>query len=287
MTDPQREESESGKFSWWTHVKNMPIAALSTVYDVLTAKYSLCVSRGCGKSTFSEEYAASQTGTIIISSAAGYVIHVVGVFVVTKAINGEVAIDYLGDQQKIFRFYAEKYQQSAEDDFAYKGAPGESVMLTTTTDDKKLFIAVNYRIVAAAEGDYNDLTVADFQDNRATGTATNADNINDNAPYTYAQMDVVGEYCEIAFSKAYRLNKYRHLGLFPHDGTGRYKVQYFNLTTGAWTDWVTDIPTRLGSWSEWIEGTAIVTTKVRIITTVLDIGASGNFPSEWEMKYES
>jgi len=287
MTDPQREESESGKFSWWVHVKNMPIAALSTVYDVLTAKYSLCVSRGCGKSTFSEEYSASQTGTIIISGAVGYVIHVVGVFVVTKAINGEVAIDYVGEKQKIFRFYAEKYQQSAEDDFAYIGAPGESVMLTTTTDDKKLFIAVNYRKVAAVEADYNNLTVADFQANEATGTATNPSQINNNNPALGAFFDAVDEYCEIAFSKIFRLNKYRYYGHAYQNEDGEYKIQYFSLITGTWMDWITEIPTRLGSWSEWLAGDIIVTTKVRIIATALDTYAPGNAGMEFEMKYEA
>jgi len=287
MTDPQREESESGKFSWWTHVKNIPVAALSTVYDVLTAKYSLCVSRGCGKSTFSEEYSASQTGTIIISGAVGYVIHVVGVFVVTKAINGEVAIDYVGDIQKIFRFYAEKYQQSAEDDFAYKGAPGESVMLTTTTDDKKLFIAVNYRKVAAVEADYNNLTVADFQANAATGTVNYPEYINDADIDSHAGFDAVDEYCEIAFDKAFRLNKYRYIGYLYHNEDGAYKIQYLNLITGAWTDWVTNIPTRKYTWSDWIAGTTIVTTKVRIVATALDTAYNSNNPYEFELKYEA
>jgi len=287
MTDPQREESEAGKFSWWTHVKNMPIAALSTIYDVLTAKYSLCVSRGCGKNTFSEEYSASQTGTIIITGAAGYIIHVVGVFVVTKAINGDVVVDYVSDTQKIFRFYAEKYQQSAEDDFAFRGAPGESVMLTTTTDDKKLFIAVNYRKVAAVEADYNNLTVADFQKNAATGTFTNPEYLNDDNSTQSTYANTIDQYCEVVFAKIFRLNKYRYFGNVLHNNDGTFTIQYFNLTTGAWTDWITNIPTRPGTWSDWLSGSTILTTKIKLIATAIDSAIPTSIVGEWELKYEA
>jgi len=287
MTDPQREESESGKFSWWTHVKNMPIAALSTVYDVLTAKYSLCVSRGCGKNTFSEEYSASQTGTIIITGAAGYVIHVVGVYVATVSATGVVEIDYVGDIQKIFRVYATKYNQAGEDDFAFRGAPGESVKLTSTTGDNVLFVAVNYRKVAAVEADYNNLTVADFQKNAATGNFTNPEYLNDDNSTQSTYTNTIDQYCEIAFSKVFRLNKYRYFGNVLHNNDGTFTIQYFNLTTGAWTDWLTDIPTRPGTWSEWLSGPTIVTTKIKLIATAIDTAIPTSIVGELELKYEA
>jgi len=287
MTDPAREESEAGKFSWWTHVKNLPVAALSTVYDELTGKYSLVVSRGAGKNTFLEEYTANQTDLIIITGAAGYCIHVVGVHLATVSATGVVEIDYVGDIQKIFRLYAAKYNRDDQNDLALCGAPGESVKLTSTTGDYVLFVVVNYRKVAAVEADYNDLTVAAFQANAAAGTATAPERINDTVVGNYAVFDAVAEYCEIAFSKVYRLNKYRYNGYPTHAEDGSYKIQYFNLTTGAWTDWITEIPTRKDSWSSWIADTTIVTSKVRIVATALDSTFMENGASEWEMKYEA
>jgi len=287
MANPYVEESETGKFAWWVHVKNLPVAELDTIYDELTGKYSLAVSRGAGKNTFLEEYTANQTDLIIITGTAGYCIHVVGVHLATVSATGVVEIDYVGDVQKIFRLYAAKYNRDDQNDLALCGAPGESVMLTSTTGDNVLFVVVNYRKVAAVEADYNDLTVAAFQANAATGTATAPENVNDGDIDTYVDMTPIGEYCEIAFSKAYRLNKFRHIGYAEHNEDGTYKIQYFNLTTGAWTDWITDIPTILHAWSAWTAGTTIVTSKVRIVATATDTAYNSNFPAEFEMKYEA
>lgn len=115
------------------------------VYDENTGKYSLLVSRGGGKKTFSEEYTGNQSALVIIPGEEGFQIQVVGVYVTTEAVNGEVHIDYEDDGQKLFRMYASRFQSLGEDDFAYIGEPGKGVTLTSTTGDNALFVAVNYR----------------------------------------------------------------------------------------------------------------------------------------------
>lgn len=269
--------------------KNVGVAVdkFDTVYDELTGKYSLIVSRGAGKKTFSEEYTTDQTDLVIITGEAGYEIHVVGVYAATVSSTGVVEIDYLGETQKIFRLYATKYNQAGEDDFAYRGAPGESVKLSSTTGENALFVAVNYRKLAVGNYDYNDLTVEDFQANPATGTAAGPEHLNDNDVIFAARFLNVGEYAQVDFDKVFRLNKHQYIGVDAQNQDGTYKIQYFNLITGAWTDWITDIPTRLDSWSGWQSGSTIITTKVRIIATSIDTLLFTNFVGEWEMKYEA
>lgn len=124
---------------------------IDTVYDVNTKKYSIAVSRGAGKQTFSEEYTSNQTDLVVITGEEGYEIHVVGVYISTESSTGVVKIDYEDDSQKIFRLYATKYQNANQDDFAYRGEDGEGVKLTSTTGDDDLFVAINYRKVAVLE----------------------------------------------------------------------------------------------------------------------------------------
>ena len=126
-------------------------SSFDAIYDENTSKHSLIVSRAGGKETFSEEYTSNQTDLVIIAGEAGYIIQVVGVYVAVDSNTGVVEIDYEDGGQKIFRVYASKYQHDGEDDFAYRGAPGKGVVLTSTTGDNKLFVVVNYRKIAVEE----------------------------------------------------------------------------------------------------------------------------------------
>lgn len=307
MSGVEFEESETGKFSYWVHLKNWIADYLKptdldidgnkylsvnvkdlppdSIYDYISEKYSLCVTRGGGKASFIEEYTSDQLDLIIITGEAGYVLQVVGVYTATDSTTGEMKVDFVGDTQKLWRLYAAKYQSASEDDFIKQGAPGESVKLNTTTGAVAAFIIANYRKLLAVEADYNNLTVADFQEKAATGTATNPYNINDNDVGTYAQFNAVDQYVEVAFSKPFRFNQFRYHGNANHAEDGTWKIQYFDLTTGAWTDLITGIPTRLGSWSGWTGFASKVTTKIRIVATHIDENYDISWAAEWEMKY--
>lgn len=129
----------------------------------------------------------------------------------------------------------------------------------------------------------SSLTVADWQQNAATGTAPTPANINDNDIETYANFNTPNQYCEIEFDTPFYVNKFRYIGHDSHNEDGDYKLQYFDIDTETWVDWKTEIPTRLGSWSDWTTITMVLTKKVRIVATTIDsLGANGG--TEWELK---
>ena len=131
----------------------------------------------------------------------------------------------------------------------------------------------------------SSLTVAKWQANAATGTATNPQNINDNSLMTHTEFDAVNEYCQIEFDRLFYVNKYRYSGALIHHEDGTYKLQYFDSDTEMWMDWKTGIPTRLNSWSDWANLDLVLTNKVRIVGTVMDSNPfTKNYAVEWELK---
>lgn len=121
--------------------------AVDTVYDTKTGLVSLLVSRGHGKTTFTEEYTAAQTDLTIITPASGKKIDVVGVLAVTDSETGAISLDFATSGKKIMRLYASKFSSVVNDDMHIEGAVDEVVTLNTTTGASNVFVLVNYREV--------------------------------------------------------------------------------------------------------------------------------------------
>lgn len=263
------------------------LLGVDTVYDHASGNRSLLVARGHGKSTFRAEYETAQTNTVILTCTSSQRIDVVGVYISGDGAAGEVRLIWACSRDLIFPHYMTKYNQSGQEVMHISGLAGESVQLITTTGTDKVYVLVLYRIVDAEAADFPELTVADWQANPATGTATEPEKTNDNNDGTYSIFDAVGEYCEIMFNVPFYVNKFRYLGFPTHQKDGTYKLQYFDCDTQAWVDWKTGIPTRLNTWSDWADLDLVLTKKVRIVATALDTQFSESRSVEWELKYEA
>jgi len=130
-------------------------------------------------------------------------------------------------------------------------------------------------------------TVAIFQATPATGNfTTSPENINDNNTGTNAQATVIDQYAEVDFGRAVAIKRYRQFGSTDNNGDGSWKIQYWDLTTGAWADWVTGIATRVGTtWSELITEDLKYTTKIRLVATAIDTLLTKNYIFELEVIY--
>lgn len=260
---------------------------IDTVYDYASEKRSLLVARGHGKSCFRAEYATEQTNTVFITCTPSQKIDVVGVYIAGNGTTGEVRLIWEYSRQLIFPHYMTKYNQSGQEVMHISGFAGESVQLTTTTGTDKVYVLVLYRIVDAEAGDFPELTVADFQVNPATGTATLADNINDASLINLSIFDPVGEYCEIELASYFFVNKFRTYGYVNNVGDGTYKLQYIDIESQDWVDWETGISTRKTTWSDWTALSLKYVKKIRFVATALDTYNAKNRCGELEMKYEA
>lgn len=138
-------KGEFGKFVILFAEDSGVFRAVDTVYDYKTGLVSLLVSRGHGKTTFTEEYTAAQTNTTIITPASGKKIDVVGVLIVTDATTGDVTLDFTTSGIKVMRLYASAFARMVSDDMHVEGAIDEVLTLNTTTGTNNVFILVNYR----------------------------------------------------------------------------------------------------------------------------------------------
>ena len=127
--------------------KNGKVYPLGVKYDQTTELASLAVSRGAGKNTFSQEYAAAQANTVIINPLATQKVCVASVFVCGNGAAGVVSLDFATSGIKVFRHYMTKYNNSFGSDMHIEGALNENLGLTTTTGTDTVFIIVNYRLV--------------------------------------------------------------------------------------------------------------------------------------------
>lgn len=116
-------------------------------------------------------------------------------------------------------------------------------------------------------------TVADFQANAATGDFYQfPEKLNDNIiTANFTRANAVGQYDEVDFGKAVVIKRWRQHGHTDNDTDGSWKIQYYNLVAESWEDWVTGIACRsLDSWSEFVTETLKLTTKIRLVCTVLN-----------------
>lgn len=120
------------------------------IYDEGTGKYSLCVTRGGGKQSVREVYTSDQTGTVLLACPEGKRIQVVGAYISTTSSAGEADIHFAELADIIFPLYATKYQADGNEDMALIGAVNADVKVTTTTGDEKVFVLLNYRILAGS-----------------------------------------------------------------------------------------------------------------------------------------
>jgi len=127
--------------------KNGRVYPFGAKYDEGTGLASLAVSRGGGKNTFTEEYAAAQAATIIVNPAATQKVCIASVYVSGDGAAGVVSLDFAVSGIKVFRMYMTKINQAFTSDMHIEGALDENLTLTTTTGNDKVFIVVNYRLV--------------------------------------------------------------------------------------------------------------------------------------------
>jgi len=115
--------------------------------------------------------------------------------------------------------------------------------------------------------------------NPATGTMLNPSELNDGiflGTGNNATADTIGKYAEIAFDNAVRLKRFRQYGHTYNNGDGVWKVQYFNIYTAEWIDWITGLSTRTTkTWSDYSTGAVIITSRIRLVCTTVDTFGSG------------
>lgn len=114
----------------------------------------------------------------------------------------------------------------------------------------------------AVDGVGFEATVAMFQANPATGTATNPQYLNDNDTGTVATF-APGAYAEVDFGKVVCIKRWRQFG--SAGSSGSFKIQRYNLTTHAWVDWQGTVAYRATEdWSGFTEVTEVLTDKIRV-----------------------
>jgi len=102
--------------------------------------------------------------------------------------------------------------------------------------------------------------------------------------YKRQLIDNIVEYIEIDFSIKCMITQYRYYGNNMNNDDGKWSIKRYDDESDSWIDWITDIPTRGASWTEWTAGTTVVTSKIRIMSPTLDSQGSSWF-NEWEIKY--
>lgn len=129
-----------------------------------------------------------------------------------------------------------------------------------------------------ASGVALEATVALFQANAGTGTVLNPSNINDNNTGSTASADAEGEYSVVDYAKVVCIKRWRYYGATAHTGDGRFKIQYYNLSTHAYADWDTAIVVRTtADWSDFVTKAEVLTDKIKVISTTIDTVGANQF----------
>ena len=124
-----------------------------------------------------------------------------------------------------------------------------------------------------------------FQGWDALGDLTNVAALNDNDTGSETFASIVTRYGEITFGDLVKIQRWRQYGKTSNNGDGVWKIQYWNIETDAFVDWVTGIATRAAaSWSSFSTETIVVTTKIRWVATTID-GSGSSSVMEIEVIY--
>ncbi len=118
-----------------------------------------------------------------------------------------------------------------------------------------------------------EASLAMFQTFGPAGTMISPSNLNDNDTGSSAAADAINEYGEVAFGDVVTIKRWRQYGWVTNNNDGVWKIQYWNVETDAWADWVTGIATRGASWSGLSTESEVITTKIRLVATTIDTGA--------------
>ena len=128
--------------------KNGRVYPLGLKYDELTGLASLAVSRGAGKNTFTAVLTQDYTNLTIVNPTVLQKVCVASVYVAGAGTTGTVELDFTVGAIKVFRHYMTKYNTSFASDMHIEGALNGNLLLTNTTGEDNVFIAVNYRLVS-------------------------------------------------------------------------------------------------------------------------------------------
>lgn len=117
-----------------------------------------------------------------------------------------------------------------------------------------------------------EATLALFQANAATGNmGSNPAYINDNNTDSRAVANATDLYAEVDFGVIVSIKRWRQFGMASMQENGEWKIEYYNLSTHAWEDWVTGIATRkAATWSDFSTETEVLTNKIRLVCTAVD-----------------
>lgn len=134
----------------------------------------------------------------------------------------------------------------------------------------------------------NELTRQHFIENPATGDfafgssrINNGDGVDDDGTAGYASA--IGQYAEVDFGRTYKIRRWRHYGSTSNNGSGSWKIEYYD---GSWHDWVTGIATRATvDWSAWSDETIVSASKIRIVCTGVDTSATKSYLPELQIKF--
>lgn len=141
--------------------------------------------------------------------------------------------------------------------------------------------------------DPNNITVIQgtlelYQSITPSGDATAPSRANDGSDELPVSHEL-NEYIQFDYPTAVRLRRWRMNfdGVTGNgDGNGRFKIQYYSLTTGLYTDWVTDIAVEDHTgWTTLSTETAITTTSLKIVCTFADTDNGYSQYSEFEVYY--
>lgn len=128
--------------------KNGNVVPLGAKYDYGTGLASLAISRGAGKQTFSQHYAASVgIGTSIITPPSGKKLCIASVYCSGDGTTGSVILRFFTSDLEVFYHFMSKYNTSFTSDMHIEGAADEPLKLTSNTGETSMFLAINYRIV--------------------------------------------------------------------------------------------------------------------------------------------
>ena len=119
----------------------------SAVYDHVTGKASLLVSRSHGHPSYINEFNANQTNLAIITPPAERRVCVGGVMSSADTNTGQISLDFLTSAQIVWRHYVAQFRSTSQNDFHVDGDIGEALTLNTTTGANLVFLIVDYRII--------------------------------------------------------------------------------------------------------------------------------------------
>ena len=118
---------------------------VDTVKDTLTGRTSLLVSRGHGKNTKTVEFTRSEAATALITPGSDKKIDVCGILTASDSAVGEIQLDFVTSEIKVWRHYISKLASVTATDMHIEGGGEEVLTVTTTQGDQDVFIVVNYR----------------------------------------------------------------------------------------------------------------------------------------------